>query len=106
MFLEVYLGLIPKKCDWCTKSKLPLSFLNCFAAGIFLAMAVVHILPEAAEIWDEYAEQEGIENAFPLPYVGYLVGYVLILWVDKVIAGKYHIHEEDEKKEASPANKV
>ena len=51
MFLEVYLGLIPKKVDWCTKSQLPLSFLNCFASGIFLAMAVVHILPESAEIW-------------------------------------------------------
>jgi hypothetical protein len=55
MFLECYLGLIPKKCAWCTNSQLPLSFLNCFASGIFLGMAVVHILPEAAEIYDAWA---------------------------------------------------
>jgi zinc transporter ZupT len=95
MFLIVYLGLIPKKVNWCTKTQLPLSFLNCFASGIFLAMAIVHILPETVEIWDAYLKQNNIERGFPLPYVGYLVGYILILLVDKVIAGKYHIHADD-----------
>ena len=100
MFLVVYLGLIPAKVDWCAKSEVPLSFLNCFASGLFLAMAVIHILPEAAEIWEGYAKSQDMENAFPLPYLMYLVGYILILWVDKVIAGKYHMdHDHDKKSE-------
>jgi zinc transporter 1/2/3 len=95
MFLVVYLGLIPKKVEWCMKTKLPLSLLNCFAAGIFLAMAVVHILPEASEIWEEYTEKEQIEDPFPLPYVCYLIGYILILGIDRVVAEKYHVGDEN-----------
>jgi hypothetical protein len=60
-------------------------------------MAVVHILPEASEIWDTWAKQNDVENPFPLPYLCYLLGYVLILLVDKVIAGKYHLDDHDHK---------
>lgn len=98
MFLESYFGLIPKKVNWCTKSVLPLSFLNCFASGIFLAMAVIHIAPESVDKWDLWlAENCYEEGGFPLPYLGFLIGYVLILLFDKVIAGEYHIHEDKNK---------
>ena len=31
--------------------------MNCFAGGVFLAMALIHILPEAAETYNEGMSQ-------------------------------------------------
>jgi hypothetical protein len=46
LFFIVYLGLIPAYSRFCRSSKVTLS-LNCFAGGVFLAMAFIHILPES-----------------------------------------------------------
>jgi hypothetical protein len=48
LFFVVYLGLIPAYSKYCRSSQLTLSLMNCFAGGVFLAMAFIHILPEAA----------------------------------------------------------
>jgi solute carrier family 39 (zinc transporter), member 1/2/3 len=49
LFCIVYLGLIPAYSKFFRSSKVILSLLNCFAGGVFLAMAFIHILPESAE---------------------------------------------------------
>ena len=49
MFFIIYTGLIPVFSNRCRKSETTLSLLNCFAGGVFLAMALVHIMPEAVE---------------------------------------------------------
>ena len=51
MMLCVGFGLIPKFSTRCQKSENALSFLNCFSAGIFLSMSLVHMMPEAAEVY-------------------------------------------------------
>jgi len=51
MFLECGLGFIPRCIPVTKKWKNALTYMNCFAAGIFLAMSLLHIMPEAAEIW-------------------------------------------------------
>ena len=56
MFAECYIGLLPRACGMCMKNQYPLSFLNCFSAGIFLAMSLLHVLPEAAETYDGWAK--------------------------------------------------
>jgi cytochrome b subunit of formate dehydrogenase len=43
----VYLALIPAFSSRCRKSHLTLSLMNSLAGGVFLTMALVHILPEA-----------------------------------------------------------
>ena len=63
--------------------------MNCFSAGLFLGMALVHMMPEAVEIHAGWAASEGIERAFPLPYVTFFLGYCLILAVDRVGADAY-----------------
>lgn len=90
MFLCVGLGVIPKLWSKCRKSETTLSLLNCFSAGIFLAMALIHMLPESAEVYEIWAKKEGIERAFPLPYVCFFLGYILILAIDRVAAKAYH----------------
>ncbi len=49
LFFVCYLGLIPAYSKHCRSSQLTLSLMNCFAGGVFLAMAFIHILPEAVE---------------------------------------------------------
>jgi len=89
MFLECGLGLIPKCMPMTKRFENGLTYMNCFSAGIFLAMSLVHIMPEASEIWSSWVKTTKIERAFPLPYVLYLVGYLLILFTDKVVASHF-----------------
>lgn len=80
-------GVLPKLIPCISKNPIVLSFLNCFSAGIFLGMALIHIIPEGIEIYELWAERKGIENPFPLDYVMIFVGYMLVLAVDRVISG-------------------
>ena len=90
MIACVGLGFIPKAWGKCRDNEYTLSFLNCFSAGIFLAMSLVHMMPESAEMYADWALDEGIERPFPLPYVMFFMGYMLILAVDRVAARAYH----------------
>ena len=60
LFLVCYIGLIPAYSKYCRSSLLTLSLMNCFAGGLFLAMAFMHILPEAVEQY--YAVMTGAED--------------------------------------------
>ena len=51
MFLCVGFGVIPKLWSKCRDNDEILSKLNCFASGLFLGMALVHMMPEAVEIY-------------------------------------------------------
>ena len=84
MFFCCGFGILPKVWPTCNKSETALSLLNCFSAGLFLGMAIIHMFPEAVEIYQAWALEEGIERAFPLPYVGFYLGYLIILAVDRV----------------------
>ena len=46
-FLVTYIGLLPRVIPECRQNEAVLSVLNCFSAGIFLAMAVMHLFPGA-----------------------------------------------------------
>ena len=90
MILCCGLGLIPKGCGACSNSTNTLSMLNCFSAGIFLTMALVHMMPEGAELYDIWAKKNEIERPFPVPYVAFFFGYMLVLSIDRVFAAQYH----------------
>ena len=117
LFCIVYLGLIPAYSKFFRSSKVILSLLNCFAGGVFLAMAFIHILPESAEqyndVMKELAEEENASNTtatakagahadheeehgahvFPLPYLLFFIGYMMVLLIDRVFAGEHgHSH--------------
>ena len=94
MILCIGFGLIPKVWSKCRNSENTLSMLNCFSAGIFLGMSLLHMMPEGSEIYLAWAAKEGIERPFPLPYVMYFIGYLLILAIDRVAAKAYHgVHD-------------
>lgn len=90
MILCVALGVIPKQWSRCRENEAALSFINSFAAGVFLAITIVHLMPKSVEIYETWAAEEKIERAFPLPFVMTFVGYMLILVIDRVAAKKIH----------------
>ena len=104
MIVCVAFGLIPKLWGKCRDSENTLSLLNCFSAGIFLGMSLIHMMPESNEIYLIWAKNEGIERAFPLPYVMFFVGYLLILAIDRVAARAYHAGHDhgDSGKDGKP----
>jgi zinc transporter ZupT len=53
LFGVCYLGLIPAYSKHCRKNETALSMMNAFAGGVFLAMAFIHILPEAVETYND-----------------------------------------------------
>ena len=65
-----------------------MSLANAFSAGVFLAIALMHILPEQV---DTYKELEG-ESSFKLTELLVIVGYIFILSLDKVLF--FHKGEE------------
>lgn len=102
------MGLIPIKVKSCKESPSILGVANAFSGGVFIAIGLMHIMPEQAEAWDKIAEEQGIENPFPLPYLLMVTGYTIILILDKVLfdahavlhddgGGDAHGHDHDKK---------
>jgi len=94
VFLEAFLtGLIPTWSKSCRESPKILSIANSFAAGVFLAIAFVHILPEEARNWAELNPDNS--EPFPLPYFLMFCGYTLILVIDKVMFDTHALFEHE-----------
>jgi len=97
-FCEAFFsGCFPTWSKGCRENPKILGIANAFASGVFLAIALIHILPEEAELWDEIvAKMDPVpENPFPLPYFLMWAGYTLILIVDKVAFDTSDLFKED-----------
>ena len=49
-------------------------------------MALVHMLPEAVEMYNGWAAEHEIERPFPVEYLSFFIGYLLVLGIDRVAA--------------------
>jgi zinc transporter ZupT len=82
-----------------------LSLINCFTAGLFLATGLVHILPEASELFggddeheheahgldDEHEdehEEEGHSHGISYPHLVVLLAFTFIFFIEKVLLNK------------------
>jgi zinc transporter ZupT len=111
IFILTLAGIIPILVKACKKSASALSYLNCFSAGMFLSIALIHMMPEAVEEYAEYSEANEIERPFPLPFCMMFCGYLIVLLVDRVIMHKlvdlhvgHHHHNEDNNCVIEPKN--
>jgi zinc transporter ZupT len=74
----------------CKHNPKVLGVANAFTAGVFVAIAFVHILPEQVLAYNEYKQRENPDvdltdvYLFPVPELCLFCGYTLILTVDKV----------------------
>ncbi|CDW89019.1 zip zinc transporter family protein [Stylonychia lemnae] len=90
--IDVVFGIIPAKVKRCKESPKFLGVANAFSGGLFLAIALIHILPEAVrdynDYWgDDHKDSEGKpeDPPVPLPFILVFCGYTLILLFDKVM---------------------
>lgn len=94
VFFEALLsGFFPTWSKTCRESPKILGIANSFAAGVFIAIAIVHILPEEAANWAGLHPTE--TNPFPLPYFLMFCGYCLILVIDKVMFDTHTLFDHD-----------
>ena len=99
-------GIVPTKLPWCKNSIHFLGIANAFSGGVFIAIAFMHIIPEAFAEYDTYVhshkdsedEFTGIDTHystlthgdeedeyFPLPCLLVAIGYSFMLLIEKVI---------------------
>lgn len=64
--------------------RLTLSFLNCFAGGVFLGTCLLHLLVEGREDMQRYLESVGVTDDFPYYETGVAVGLFLVALVEKL----------------------
>ena len=51
-FIEAFfMGILPVKVKRCRNSLTALGIANAFAGGVFIAIALLHIMPEQVEAW-------------------------------------------------------
>lgn len=77
-----------------------LAFTAAFSGGLFLSVGIIHLLPEAAESFDEYfdslmKEDEEPSEHFPFAYTIAICSFALILFIEKVAIGHSHSHGDD-----------
>ena len=81
--------ILPTRIPVCKRNPAMLGIANAFGGGVFIAIAFMHILPEAnedyAEICHDFLGIPEDKDCYPLPYFLYFAGYVLILLLDKVM---------------------
>lgn len=109
LFEAFIAGILPGSIPWCRKSVNMLGIVNSFAGGVFIAVALTHIMPEAANDYNEYMEHDhdhslrhGDEEIFPLPFVLVFVGYFLLLLIDKVLFDTHSLMDHGQGHEHGP----
>lgn len=100
-------GLFPTWSPSCRENPKILGIANSFAGGVFLAIALCHIMPESIETWNglpvnthteiDHDEEVTVENdkIFPLPELLVFCGYTIILIIDKVLFDTHALFAED-----------
>lgn len=73
-------ALIPLKLSYFKTNLKLIGVANAFSAGIFLSVALVHLLPESTERFNDISGSN-----FPLSFFITILGYSLILFIEKIL---------------------
>ncbi|KAI1889761.1 hypothetical protein AGOR_G00166260 [Albula goreensis] len=91
LLLTLFFGFIPARMKWFRETsgtethKMVLSFISCFAGGVFLAACLLDIIPDyLSDIGTELNARE-IETSFPLPEFIMASGFFLVLIMERII---------------------
>lgn len=71
--------------------------LNCFAGGVFLATAMLHLLPEVREDMEKIMEATHQTSGFPLAEFVTCVGFFVVMVIEHVILAFCSRHDDDDR---------
>ena len=126
MFLEIMIfGSLPIRLKAFKENKLLLSLAAGFSGGLFLAIGVIHLLPEANEQINTYFEEQdeadhdhnppnnpivghgGDEDEpFPWAFLVCVLSFSLILFIEKMITAEQHKHGDHDDDAVSLQSRV
>ena len=108
-------GILPAKIKGCGKNPTFMGLANSFSGGLFLAIALVHILPEVVEEYNEWVNKDddhhhedavtgklthyrlghgdGEKHPIPLPFILVFAGYTFILLIDRVMFDSHSLFD-------------
>ena len=72
-----------------------MNLANAFSGGLFLAIALVHIIPDVVIDYFKWAGDDTVsEGIFPLPFILVFTGYTIILIVDRVMFDSHSLFDD------------
>jgi len=76
-----------------------LALSSAFAGGLFLAVGLLHLMPEANENFETYYEdtdspEDSDEEHFPWSFFITTLSFALILFIEKIATNHSHSHDE------------
>lgn len=115
--ITILFGILPLKIRSFRQNWLLLSLSNCFSGGLFIAIGLIHILPEAHELLEGSHDHDHDHDfdysnllsskqslghlkhgshAFPLSYFISLISFSVILLIDKIIFNNSDLAEDEQ----------
>lgn len=92
-----FAGIFPTLSKSCRENPKILGIANAFASGVFLAIALIHILPEEVDIYyNELNADKDWGDLFPVPFFLMWAGYTIILVLDKVMFDTSALFKENQ----------
>ncbi|CAD8111030.1 unnamed protein product [Paramecium primaurelia] len=92
--LILIVGSLPIRLKAFKSNKKLLAYMGAFSGGLFLAVGLVHLLPEAAENFEQSFDDD--EEHFPFAYAISILSFALILFIEKIITDHHHDHGHDD----------
>lgn len=95
--MTVLFGFFPFFCNGCRKSVKILGIANAFSGGIFLGIALFHLLPESVENIEDFFKDkdDSVWKRMPMSFFLAFIAYALILFVEKIAFDSHALIEHD-----------
>lgn len=78
-------GLLPMKLKTTNPNSILISLGNAFSGGLFLALGLIHILPEASTNMTKSFEKSNTWARFPFAFIISFLVFSLLLFIDKIM---------------------
>ncbi|CAD8074773.1 unnamed protein product [Paramecium primaurelia] len=97
LFLIIlFTGNLPYKSKTFRENKPLLSISQAFSGGLFLSVALLHLLPESQEKYEQSLnfDQNSEKEIFPFPFLITILSFALILFIEKIVTNHKHQHSD------------
>ncbi|XP_020332202.2 zinc transporter ZIP1 [Oncorhynchus kisutch] len=90
LLLTVFFGFIPARMKWFRETsgtethRVVLSFISCFAGGVFLAACLLDIIPDYLSDINAELDARRVDTSFPLPEFIMAAGFFTVLIVERI----------------------